>query len=309
MRHDQTGKAVLRVCVMLLFMAVCSAPVQVQASSATPTAQEETTEKSSETLQEIKKAAKTEISDYGDIIKLNVSDGTEEIILNGNSTLNGSSLYTSKDLLNVAMTNINNYSAVVYNTHTNSFNIVKTIDGITETIEKMNFSVALIIFKLLINWVVCGIVLFFAFGIFEVFIQGIQSGRTVIGRLLAATLPMIVVALIIFGLIAFSYYKSSIQTNFEKQTEDEGNMLTALFGQESFNEIEYPYDYTSEAYSYLLSQLKTRDLYSRVIYYESGTLYIGVDENSPCFYPFGIWMNLDAESLYKKAAYCIISTI
>lgn len=238
----------------------------------------------------------------GDIIKLNVSDGTEEIILNGNSTLNGSSLYTSKDLLNVAMTNINNYSAVVYNTHTNSFNIVKTIDGITETIEKMNFSVALIIFKLLINWVVCGIVLFFAFGIFEVFIQGIQSGRTVIGRLLAATLPMIVVALIIFGLIAFSYYKSSIQTNFEKQTEDEGNMLTALFGQESFNEIEYPYDYTSEAYSYLLSQLKTRDLYSRVIYYESGTLYIGVDENSPCFYPFGIWMNLDAESLYKKAA-------
>lgn len=32
----------------------------------------------------------------GDIIKLNVSDGTEEIILNGNSTLNGSSLYTSR---------------------------------------------------------------------------------------------------------------------------------------------------------------------------------------------------------------------
>lgn len=74
MRHDQTGKAVLRVCVMLLFMAVCSAPVQVQASSATPTAQEETTEKSSETLQEIKKAAKTEISDYGDIIKLKVDE-------------------------------------------------------------------------------------------------------------------------------------------------------------------------------------------------------------------------------------------
>lgn len=238
----------------------------------------------------------------GDVVKLNITDGTEEAVLNGNSTLNGSSLYTSKDLLNVSMTNIGNYAAVVYNTHTETFNLVKTIDGITETVDRMHYSTVLILFKLIINWIIGIVVLFLIFGVCELFIKLVQSGSTVIGRLLAATLPMIVVALIIFGLIAFSYYKSSIQTNFEKQTEDEGNMLTALFGQESFNEIEYPYDYTSEAYSYLMSQLKTRELYSRVIYYEGGSLYIGVDENSPCFYPFGIWMNLDAEKLYKKAA-------
>lgn len=238
----------------------------------------------------------------GDVIKLNINDGTEEIILNGNSTLNGSALYTSKDLLNVSMANINNYSAVAFNSHTNTFNILKTTDGITQTVEQIKYSVAVVIYRFITVWLLGALILFLVFGVFELFITGIRSGHTVIGRLLAATLPMIVIALVVFGMIAFGYYKSSIQSNFEKQTEDEGNMLTALFGQESFNEVEYPYDYTSEAYSYLLSQLKTRELYSRVIYYESGNLYIGVDENSPCFYPFGIWMNLDAEKLYKKAA-------
>ena len=83
---------------------------------------------------------------------------------------------------------------------------------------------------------------------------------------------------------------------------DEGNMLAALFGQESFNEIEYPYDYSTEAYQYLSQQIATRDLYTRVIYYENGDLYIGVDVNYPCFYPFDITMTLPAEDLYRKAA-------
>lgn len=55
----------------------------------------------------------------------------------------------------------------------------------------------------------------------------------------------------LFGAVSFQYYKGAIDENFVKQTVDEGNMLAALFGQESFNEIEYPYDYSGEAYSYL----------------------------------------------------------
>ena len=39
-----------------------------------------------------------------------------------------------------------------------------------------------------------------------------------------------------------------------------------------------------------------------MIYYENGDLYIGVDVNYPCFYPFDITMTLPAEDLYRKAA-------
>lgn len=108
--------------------------------------------------------------------------------------------------------------------------------------------------------------------------------------------------MILFGYISFQYYGGAIDENFEKQVMDEGNMLAALFGQESFQEIEYPYDYSTEAYRYLSQQLATRELYTRVLYYESGQIYVGVDKNSPCFYPGEILMNLPAEDLYKRAA-------
>ena len=53
---------------------------------------------------------------------------------------------------------------------------------------------------------------------------------------------------------------------------------------------------------YLSQQLATRELYTRVLYYESGDLCVGVDKNSPCFYPGEILMNLPAEELYRRAA-------
>ena len=121
-------------------------------------------------------------------------------------------------------------------------------------------------------------------------------------RLVSATVPMLIATMVLFGMVSYSYYGDAIDDNFEKQTVDEGNMLAALFGQESFNEIEFPYDYTGEAYSYLSQQMKTRDLYTRAVYYENGSLYIGVDKNNPCFYPFDIMMNIPAEKLYEKAA-------
>lgn len=78
----------------------------------------------------------------------------------------------------------------------------------------------------------------------------------------------------LFGAVSFQYYKGAIDENFVKQTVDEGNMLAALFLVESFNEIEISLRLFREAYSYLSQQLATRELYTRVIYYENGDLYI-----------------------------------
>lgn len=80
-------------------------------------------------------------------------------------------------------------------------------------------------------------------------------------------------------------------------------MLMALFGTESFDGIEYPYDYTGDDYGYLRNQMNTRSVYTRIAYYERGELYTGVDSDAPCFYPFGIHMNAEADTLYLKAAY------
>ena len=129
----------------------------------------------------------------------------------------------------------------------------------------------------------------------SVFSSAIRGGHTIMERLLSATVPLLALTMILFGYISFQYYGGAIDENFEKQVMDEGNMLAALFGQESFQEIEYPYDYSTEAYRYLSQQLATRELYTRVLYYESGQIYVGVDKNSPCFYPGEILMNLPAE--------------
>lgn len=41
----------------------------------------------------------------------------------------------------------------------------------------------------------------------------------------------------LFGAVSFQYYKGAIDENFVKQTVDEGNMLAALFGQESLTRL------------------------------------------------------------------------
>ena len=53
---------------------------------------------------------------------------------------------------------------------------------------------------------------------------------------------------------------------------------------------------TSVSYTHL-------DVYKRQAYYERGQLYTGVDRDAPCFYPFEVNMNAEADALYLKAAY------
>ena len=238
----------------------------------------------------------------GDIVKLNLSDGSEEVVWSGSNSFFGTGLYTPKDIVEISMSSLNNFTAAVKNSQSDDFQILTVQDGVAHVITQLEKS-PLESFKVFAKaWFECTVIAMLVYLLLRLFASSIRGGHTIMERLITATIPMLIVTMVLFGVVSYSYYKEAIHDNFEKQTVDEGNMLAALFGQESFNEIEYPYDYTGEAYSYLSQQMETRDLYTRAVYYENGSLYIGVDQNSPCFYPFEIMMSKGAEKLYEKAA-------
>lgn len=238
----------------------------------------------------------------GNIVRLNLSNGDEETVLSGNSPFSGSSLYTPRDVIVMSMSNLNHFTALVKNSQTDEFNLLMAQDGVVYTVTEFQYNMLAVFQAFAEHWLIYAAVIVAVFLLLMLLISSIKGGHTIMERLVSATVPMLVLTMVLFGVISFQYYKEAIDENFVKQAVDEGNMLAALFGQESFNEIEYPYDYSGEAYDYLSQQMATRDLYTRAIYYENGELYIGVDANSPCFYPFDILMNQSAEALYQKAA-------
>lgn len=238
----------------------------------------------------------------GDISRLNLSDGSEETLLGGSSPFGGSSVYTPRDIVSMSMSGLNTFTALVKNGQDTGFHFLVSEDGNGTVLNSLRYGAVALIWFILKQWLVYAAIALVAVLMMSVFSSAIRGGHTIMERLLSATVPLLALTMILFGYISFQYYGGAIDENFEKQVMDEGNMLAALFGQESFQEIEYPYDYSTEAYRYLSQQLATRELYTRVLYYESGQIYVGVDKNSPCFYPGEILMNLPAEDLYKRAA-------
>lgn len=238
----------------------------------------------------------------GDILRLNLTDGSEETVLSGSSPFSGTSIYTPRDVVLMSMSNLNNFMALVKNSQTDSFSFLMSRDGVARTLNRFQYGMLHEIREFLCTWFIYGAVILIVFGLVALFGISIRGGHTIMERLISATVPMLVVTMALFGVVSFQYYKTAINDNFIKQIVDEGNMLSALFGQTSFNEIAYPYDYSGEAYNYLSQQMETRELYTRAIYYENGDLYIGIDANSPCLYPFDILMNHGMEELYRKAA-------
>lgn len=237
----------------------------------------------------------------GNIVKLDLSNGQEEVMMAGGAALNGSSLYTPNDIVKMSMTNLNVYTAVIFDDQTNTYNVLTTNEGRTSVISSMKYSMLTVILKFILSLVTAFLVISIALSIGYVVISGIRRGKTIMGRLIYISVPLLMAAMGFFGMIAYNYYREAIVDNFVKQTNDEGNMLSVLF-EDSFGDIEFPYDYTGEAYTYLKGQIQNRDIYTRVLYYEGDELYIGVDKDSPCFYPLDIWTNADAKEFYKQSA-------
>lgn len=238
----------------------------------------------------------------GNIVKLDLANGSEDIVMPGGTALSSNSSYTPKDIVKMSMSGLNVFSAMVYNEQANAYSLLMINEGRTATVTNMKYSLLATLknfaIHFLYTFLIAGAVIFLSL----TFFYGIKNGKMIMIRLVCIAFPLIVAAMVLFGVIAYNYYRDAIKENFVKQTEDEGNMLTAVFGPESFGEIEYPFDYTSEGYSYFIQQMEKRELYTRILYYEGEELYVGVDRNNPCFYPTDMWMNTDANDLYRQAA-------
>lgn len=238
----------------------------------------------------------------GNILKLNLTDGTEEVVMRGTGAFSVAEVITPQDICMMSMTNLNNFSAVVRDSSGKGYHILVMQEGNGYLIKAMYQPVKRLVLTFIKYCVLYLAVVVAAVLVLYGLFRGITKGRTIMGKLMLAALPLLILAMSVFGMIAYSYYSDSVLLSYQKQTEDEGNMMTALFGQESFNALMYPYDYSSESYRYLQNQIEGRELYSRIIYFEDGELYTGVDKNTPCFYPIGINVNAQLDSIYRKAA-------
>lgn len=238
----------------------------------------------------------------GDIVKLSLSDGTETLIMKGNGAFSTAEVVTPRDICMMSMRGIHNFSAIIKNDVIGGYQILRVEEGACYLIKELRFPVITNILRFFQYFISYLFVLAAGVSLIYGIYIGITKGRTIMSKLMLTSFPLLVLAMSVFGVVAYGYYKDAVISSYEKQTMDEGNMMTALFGQESFNALEYPYDYTGDDYTYLKKQMESRELYSRVIYYEDGELYTGVDRNAPCFYPIGIQMNAELDRLYQKAA-------
>ncbi len=238
----------------------------------------------------------------GDLLLLNIETGETTVYKSGSEPFSGLSSYAPEDVLAMSVYDPDNYSAVLKNDNTGYYDILVANSGDIYILTSLQGS-AWLRFARTLGVAVLLLVGCFVLGLlWNLARQKISASRSIRTKLILATLPVLVLAIGLLGYFTYLNYAQSIQESFYKQIQDEGNVLMALFGTESFEEIEFPYDYPDEAYQYLSQQMQTRDLYTRTGYYENGTLYIGVDSGNPCFYTMDTLMDTNLLALYEKAA-------
>ncbi|MEG1125362.1 MAG: HAMP domain-containing protein [Oscillospiraceae bacterium] len=241
------------------------------------------------------------VQESGDFLSMSLPDGTTEVIKGGREPFSGISSYTPLDVVSMSMLNRQNFTAVT--AKKTGFDLVVNFNGNATVIEKISpaliSSIGKFIGKLLGWFIIIGI----AGQLVCLLVYLIGSSRTILIKLLAASIPLLALALTFFGVFSFNTYSNSISQSFEKQVADEGSLLRALFGTESFAQIEFPYQYTSDSYNYLKQNMNTRTVHTATAYYERQKLFVGVDNSYPCAYPFDIKLNFKAAELYREAAF------
>lgn len=239
----------------------------------------------------------------GDLLILDVTTRETTVVLEGNQPFSGSVSYTPADLVAASVSDGSNFAGVVKNEGEGSYELILCVSGQAQAVAAVRPSVARLLGAAVLWLFVWLAVCTAALSLVQAVFLRLTARRTLVTQLMTTALPVLVLAVVLFGGFSYYNYTQSIRASFEKQVVDEGNMLMALFGTESFDGIEYPYDYSGDDYGYLLSQMNTRSVYTRTAYYERSALFTGVDRDAPCFYPFGVNMNSAADELYLKAAY------
>lgn len=240
----------------------------------------------------------------GDLLSIDLSTRQTTLLKSGTEPFSGSTSYTPVDLVQASMENEQNFAGVVKNEGANRYELILSVNGQVEVITSARPGALSTLGGTLLWTAVWMGVFALAAMVLPAAVAALRKRRsTLAAKLMTTAVPLLALAVALFGFFSYRIYAGSIRQSFEKQVVDEGNMLMALFGTESFDGIEYPYDYTGTDYGYLLNQMNTRSVYTRTAYYERGGLYTGVDRDAPCFYPFGINMDAEADALYLKAAY------
>lgn len=239
----------------------------------------------------------------GDLLTLKLATGETTALHKGSEPFAGASSYTPADVCRMSMRSETDFAAVVINSTTNRPEILLTEGDAVRSISAAKRSAPAAVAGILLDAVIWFAGLMLAAAALRALAALVGRGHTMLARLGAIAVPVLVAGLALLGVLSYRTYAASVRQSFEKQVVDEGDMLTALFGTESFDEIEYPYDYTGQAYNYLSAQMATRTHYTRAAYYERETLFTGVDASAPCFYPFGIYMDGSLNALYQQAAY------
>lgn len=238
----------------------------------------------------------------GDFLTLNLSTGETSVIKNGTEPFSGVTSASPKDILQMDYISDQQFVGVVKN-NVGEYDILLTVDGELHAISHIKPSIFKRFASYLLQFVIAFALLWLCIGVVYFVYSYIKNGKTILVKLMIASVPLLIASMVIFGVFSYGVYQRSVTQSFQKQVIDEGNLLMALFGTDSFSEIEFPYDYTSEAYGYLINQMLTREIFTRTAYFEQGELYIGVDRDMPCFYPLDSMLNSSAYDIYKQAAF------
>lgn len=239
----------------------------------------------------------------GNLLSVDLETGTTEQLKSGTEPFSGVSSFVPDDLVGMSMIDAQNFSGLVRSKTAEGYNLLVCRSGATNVIYGIRTGAAGLLLHWALSFLGWAAAILFICQLIRGLFYLLRSGRTILVKLMIATLPLLAATLALFGVFSYLSYRSWMEESFEKQVVDEGNLLTALFGPESFDEIEYPYDYTTEAYTYLHQQMSTRALHTATAYYERGKLYVGVDSDYPCFYPLDMRLDSRAAELYQQAAY------
>ncbi len=239
----------------------------------------------------------------GDIVSLDIETGATTVLLESIKRFTGIDNYSPENVLMMSMIDTLNFASVVRNIETDYYSVLLVDNDVRATIDEITDNVVTLTGDVLVKFIVYFLAMLLVYWAIDIVIKQVRSSKTILLKLIFASIPLLIVSFGLFGIFSYSSYSDSIEINFEMRVADEGNLLRALLGEESFHNIKFPYDHTSDDYMYIQSQFEKRDVFARTAFYEDRELYIGVDEDLPCYYPFDLIGNSELRELYTLAAY------
>ncbi|MDR2908800.1 MAG: HAMP domain-containing protein [Oscillospiraceae bacterium] len=239
----------------------------------------------------------------GNILRLSLSDGGYSFLLEGDQPL-GTLPYLARDILDISFCPENEASwvAPVQNPSTGADELIVCSEGEYSLITRVGKGFAATFFGVIWQGILTFAALLAVAVLLLSLYRVVVGSRMLLVKLTAVSAPLLLLALTLFGTYSYFTYRSSLQGTYETKASDQGNLLRALFGSETFDSITAPGLYGSVEYEYLRAQMETRDVYTSSAYFVDGKLYTGVDGALPCLYPFGIRHSAGAWELYRAAA-------